>query len=126
MTVALGLLALPLAADAQPAGKKLPRVAVVLTTSPVAEMAGPDPIHPHVRGFVHGLRDLGWVDGRAIVIERRSAEGKMERALAIFAELVREKVDVIVTINRFARAAREATGTIPIVLATASGSPIRA
>src|SRR5262249_11486752 len=98
IAVAASLLTGPLVAGAQPAGKLLPRVAVVITTSPVGELQGPNPVHPHVRAFVHGLRDLGWIDGQTIVIERRSAEGKWDQVPALFADLVRSKVDVIVTL----------------------------
>jgi putative ABC transport system substrate-binding protein len=71
-----------------------------------------------VRAFVHGLRDLGWIDGQTIVIERRSAEGKWTAVPAIFRDLVRSKVDVIVTLvgRGLARAAQQATRTIPIVV----------
>jgi putative tryptophan/tyrosine transport system substrate-binding protein len=69
MTVGLLLVTLltalltTLPAAAQPTGKKLPRVALVFSTTPVTEMLGPDPLAPHARAFVHGLRDRGWVDG---------------------------------------------------------------
>ena len=68
--------------------------------------------------FCQGLRELDYVEGKNIVIEWRSAEGKSERVPALAAELVRLKVDVIVTAGRLAtRAAKEATVTIPIVMA---------
>ena len=92
--LALTLLAAPLAA-AQPAGR-VPRIAIVLGITPVSQMLGPDPVQPYVRAFRQGLRDLGYVDGQNIVIERRAAEGKLDRLPEIFAELVQAKVDVIV------------------------------
>jgi putative tryptophan/tyrosine transport system substrate-binding protein len=71
-----------------------------------------------IDAFRQGLRDLGYVEGKNIVIESRSAEGKSERVPALAAELVRLKVDVIVTAGPQAtRAVKEATATIPIVMA---------
>jgi putative ABC transport system substrate-binding protein len=68
--------------------------------------------------FRHGLRDLGYVEGKNIVIEWRSADGKLDRLPALAAELVRLKVDVIVTTGPTGtRPAKEATSTIPIVMA---------
>ena len=69
-------------------------------------------------GFLEGLRDHGYVEGRNLVIERRFSEGREDRFPALVAELLRHKVDVIVTASTAAaRAAKEATGTVPIVLA---------
>src|SRR5512138_3824912 len=82
-------LAAPRAAVAQQAGKVY-RVGLIATTSPVSEMAGPEPIHPSIRAFVHGLRALGYVEGQNLILERRSAEGQFERFGDIVAELVRE------------------------------------
>jgi putative tryptophan/tyrosine transport system substrate-binding protein len=62
----------PVAARAQQAGK-VNRVGLIFTTSPVSEMAGPDPIHPVARSFVQGLRALGYVEGQNLVLEHRSA-----------------------------------------------------
>ena len=70
-----------------------------------------------VEAFRHGLRELGYVEGKNIVIEWRDSEGKEERQRALAADLVRLKVDVIVTGGATAtRAAKEATVTIPIVM----------
>ena len=67
--------------------------------------------------FRQGLRELSYVEGKNIVIERRSAEGKSDRLPALAAELVRLKLAVIVTSGgRVTRAAKEATNTIPIVM----------
>ena len=64
------------------------------------------------------MRELGYVEGKNIVIEWRYAEGKIDRLPALAAELVRLKVDVIVTAGPAAtRAAKQATATIPIVMA---------
>ena len=93
----------------QPA--KVPRIGFLSSLSPAAVSARMD-------AFRQGLRELGYVEGKNIVIESRWAEGKTERLPELAAELVRLKVDVIVTggpsVNRFAK---EATVTIPIVLA---------
>jgi len=114
-TVAGGLLAAPLAAEAQPVGK-VPRVGVILTTSPVAEMSGPEPVHPLIRAFVHALHALGHVEGQNLILERRSAEGRFERFADIVAELVRLNTDVIVTVTAPAtQRAKEVTNTVPIV-----------
>src|SRR5215813_4280216 len=68
-----------------------------------------------VEAFRQGLRELGYVEGKNIVIEWRSAEGKADRLPALAAELVRLKVDVIVTVGPPAtRPAKQATVTIPI------------
>ena len=68
--------------------------------------------------FRQGLRELGYVEGKNIVIEWRFAEGKLDRVPALAAELVRLKVDVIVTGGSGStRPANEATNTIPIVMA---------
>src|SRR4029453_4811755 len=73
-------------------------------------------------GFRQGLRDLGYVEGRNLVIEHRDADGELERLPALAAELVALKVDVIVTGGGTptALAAKQATRTLPIVFASAS------
>jgi len=74
---------------------------------------------PQVDALREGLRDLGYVEGRNIVIEYRWAEGRYERLPELAAELVRLKVDVLVTYGTPGiRAAKQATTTIPIVMAT--------
>jgi putative ABC transport system substrate-binding protein len=74
-----------------------------------------------VEAFLQGLRDLGYVEGRNVVIEYRSAEGKLERYPALVAELVALKVDVIfVPGTPAALAAKQATRTLPIVFAAAA------
>src|SRR5438128_7882052 len=73
-----------------------------------------------------GLRELGYTEGKNITMEYRYAEGKLDRLPQLAAELVRQKVDVIVVSGtRVAVAAKEATSTIPIVIAGA-GDPVRA
>ena len=118
LVLAVSLLA-PLAAEAQEAGKVY-RVGLVFTTSPVSEMTGPEPVHPSAKAFVQGLRALGYVEGKNLILERRSAEGQFERFGGIVAELVRLRTDVIVAPGDVApRAAKMVTTTVPIVMATA-------
>jgi putative tryptophan/tyrosine transport system substrate-binding protein len=91
--------------------KKIPRIGFL---APVF----PSTISDRVEAFRQGLRELGYVEGKNIVIEWRYAEGKADRLPGLAAELVRLKVDVIVTSGPAAtRAAKEATSTIPIVMA---------
>jgi len=71
------------------------------------------------RAFFQGLRDLGYVEGRNIIIERRSAKGKRDRLPELAAELVRLKVDVLVGTGAIGYAAMKATRTIPIVITVA-------
>ena len=90
---------------------KIPRIGFLLATSPSANAARNE-------AFRQGLRELGYVEGKNIVIEWRYAEEKPDRLLAFAAELVRLKVDIIVTGGASStRAAKEATTTIPIVMA---------
>ena len=116
VTLALGTLLAPLAADAQQAGK-VARIGYVGVSSASAV--------PHAdEAFRHGLRDLGYVEGQNIAIEYRWAEGQLDRLPDLAAELVRLKVDVIVASSTpTALAAKNATRTIPIVFVTA-GDPV--
>jgi putative ABC transport system substrate-binding protein len=94
----------------------MPRIARISTETSLAENIGPDPIHPFARALVHGLRDLGWVDGRSIVIEHRSAEGRPERLPALLREVIDLPVDLVITAGTTAvLAARRVTDTVPIV-----------
>src|SRR5499433_4170221 len=91
--------------------KKVHRIGY-LTVAPLSSNVG------RIEAFRQGLRDLGYMEGQNIVIEWRSAEGKFERQGELAAELVRLKVDVIVSSGpTMTRAAKEATSTIPIVMA---------
>ncbi len=79
-----------------------------------------------VDAFRQGLRDLGWVEGKSISIEYRDAEGQADRLPALAAELVGLNVDVIVTVDTPpTQAAKQATSTIPIVIAV-SADPVGA
>ena len=104
------LLALPFSAQAQQS-KKIARIGFLSATSASSQSL-------RVEAFRQGLRELGYVEGKNIVIEWRFAEGKPDRLRELVAELVRLKVDVIVTGGPPpTRAAKQATSTIPIVMA---------
>jgi putative ABC transport system substrate-binding protein len=112
-TVAGGLLAAPFGAEAQQA-PRVARIGYLATDLSAA---------PHLReAFLQGLRDLGYVEGRNLLIEYRDAEGKLERLPALAAELVALKVDVIFAGGGTpsSLAAKQATRTIPIVFPTAA------
>ena len=107
----LALLAAPLGADAQQPGK-------VPTIGYLAQFSGAaGPPSAGITAFLEGLRDLGYVDGKTIAIEYRYTEGKSDRLPELAAELVRLKVDLIVTETGVAALrAKDATQTIPIVM----------
>jgi putative ABC transport system substrate-binding protein len=118
------LLVAPLSSLAQEATRQ--RVAMVFTTSPLSEMLGAQPKHPGVRAFLEALQANGYTEGRNLIFERRSAEGKYDRYPEIFTELLRLGVNVIVTIGEdMTQRARQATSTIPIVMAY-SNYPVEA
>jgi putative ABC transport system substrate-binding protein len=96
---------------------KVPRIGFLLASSASANSA-------RVEAFRQGLRELGYVEGKNIVIESRYAEGKIDRLPALVADLVRLKVDVILSAGpAVTRPASEATKTIPIVMAQ-DGDPV--
>ena len=100
-------------AEAQQPAKALPRIGLIASTGAF-------------ESFQLGLRDLGYVEGKNILTERRYAEGRLDRIPGLVNELVQQKVDVIVAINNVAiRAAKKATQTIPIVMVT-SVDPVEA
>ena len=106
----------PLAARAQPAGKR-PTIGYIGGGSPTSQRAW-------IEAFVQRLRELGWIEGRTVAIEIRWGEARPERYAEIAAELVRLKVDVILAGGTEAAvAAKQATSVIPIVFATA-GDPV--
>jgi putative ABC transport system substrate-binding protein len=116
VTLALGILVAPLAADAQ-RPTKVPRVGFLGASTPA--------LADHLlQAFIRGLRELGYVEGQNIVIERRFADGKLDRLPALAAELVNFKVDVIFAPpTTAALAAKKATSAIPIVFALV-GDPV--
>jgi putative ABC transport system substrate-binding protein len=117
LVVAVFILAAPLAADAQPAGA-VHRIGYLTSGSATATPRT-------VEAFRQGLGELGWVEGQNIVIDYRFAEGRFDRLPDLAAELVRLKVEIIVAgPTPPAVAAKNATGTIPIVM-WAVGDPVR-
>jgi putative tryptophan/tyrosine transport system substrate-binding protein len=109
--IAGGFLAAPFATHAQQVGKVY-RIGI-LEAIPAAQNAA------NLDGLRKGLRDLGYVEGRNLIVEYRSADGHAERFPELAAELVRLKVDLIVTRGTpAARATKSATGTIPVIMAT--------
>ena len=105
------------AAIAQLAGK-VPRIGILSPSSPSEARRSASDLAVLFAAFREGLRDLGYVEGRNIKIESRWAEGNYERLPGLAADLVRLKVDVIVTYGTPAsEAAKRATATIPIVMA---------
>ncbi len=110
VTFALGLLAGPLPAEAQQVGKMYRIGYLHFRAGPIATD----------EAFLQGLRDLGWIEGQNIDIKYRWAAGKRDRYPALAEELVHLKVDLIVTALRsVTQAAKNATRTIPIVMASA-------
>jgi len=117
-TLALGLLAGLSPTEAQQA-RKVYRIGVLISaTSGVAT-------EPFLDGFRQGLRELGYVEGKNVVLEIRFRKVKRDRVANLAAELVRLKIDIIVAEGNWAiRAAKKATSTIPIVMRSPS-DPIR-
>src|SRR5215831_8799366 len=111
VTLALGILAAPLAAHAQQPGS-VRRIGVLQTGSPLPEIV-------HQPAFLHFLRELhelGWVEGHTLAIEYRWAHGQFERLPDLTAELVQLPVEVIVAFPAAAAlAAKRVTSTVPIV-----------
>ena len=117
VVLAVSLVLAPLGAGAQQTGKVY-RIGVLETMSATLNTA-------NLNAFRQGLRELGYVEGRDFVIEYRSADGRPESFPGLATELVRLKVDLIVTRGTPAvLAAEKATGSIPIVMAT-SADPTR-
>jgi putative tryptophan/tyrosine transport system substrate-binding protein len=114
IAVVAGALSYPVVADAQQTGR-MPRIGILNNGS--ANSTANDP-------FFQGLRELGYTQGQSLAIEFRSADWQLDRLPALAAELVALKVDVIVArATPAARAAKQATRTIPIV-AVSVGDPV--
>ncbi|MCY7306369.1 MAG: ABC transporter substrate-binding protein [Rhodoferax sp.] len=109
------VLGLPGQAPAQPA-RKVYRIGI-LTNAAAADGAGPQPRNLSVNAFVRAMRELGYVFGEHFVTESRGSEGRPERFPGLADELVRLGVDVIVTSGTALRALKQATATIPVVMA---------
>ena len=114
-TLSGSLLAAPLAAEALHAG--------TVVTLGILSPASPSAFGYAFDALRQGLRDLGYVEGQNLLIEWRWADGKYERLPALAADLVRLKVDCIVTHGVARRVAKDATATIPIVMAS-GGNPV--
>jgi len=109
IVIATVLLTVAVVADAQQA-TKIPRIGYIGTNSPTTNAA-------RIEAFRQGLRALGYVEGKNIVIEWRWAEGQLDRLPALTAELVRLKVDIIVSAGpALTRLLKDATKTIPIIM----------
>jgi ABC-type uncharacterized transport system substrate-binding protein len=116
LSTLLFALCLPVSAQ-QPA--KIARIGYISGTGSISDPG------PYVEALRQGLRDLGYVEGKSFMIEYRGAEGKLDRIPSLVNELVQLKVDVLVVpILSAARAAKDATKTIPIVMVT--GDPVAA
>jgi len=114
-----GAFVLPQISFAQQEMRKAPRIGFLTRTSGAS-------VSPLIDAFRQGLWDLGWVEGKSISIEYRDAEGQADRLPALAAELVALNVDVIVTVDTPpTQAAKQATSTIPIVIAV-SADPVGA
>lgn len=116
LVASAAMIAAPLA-DAEQ-GRKTYRVAFVLGASPPKVMAGPEPPHPIVRAFIHEMRDLGYVEGQNLVLERRSLESHQDRFPTIFTELAKLDTQVIVSIGgrEELKQACDAVSPTPVVL----------
>ncbi len=113
-----GLLAAPLAADAQTG--KVPRIGVIVPVEPAS------PTEPNIAAFRQALRDLGYVDGQNVAVDYRYAHGKAKLYTELVSQLVRLKVDVIVVGHPLATlAAKNETKTIPIVGVGMGADPVR-
>ena len=116
--VAVMLLAVAIVADAQQP-TKIPRIGYLSRDLHPSDSRAPSP--RRLEAFRQGLQDLGYIEGKNIIIEYRYAEERLERLPALAEELVRLKVEIIVADTTLtARAARKATSTIPIVFLSGS------
>src|SRR5215470_20167511 len=120
LAVGIIFFALSFTASAQQP-KKVPRIGYLSNTDAASEF-------PRSEGIRLALRERGYIEGQNIAIEYRYTEGKPDRARELAAELVRLKVDIIVVASgdQWIRAAKNATRTIPIVMAGQGTDPVRA
>jgi len=120
--LALGILAVPRLAPAQPE-RKVYRIGVLSHIAMTSDLVGPQPRQPSVNALVQGLRELGYVYGEHFVTEPRGAGGRPERLPNLVGELVRLQVDVIVAPGPTLAVLKQATSTIPVVM-TGAGDPV--
>src|SRR5215467_10290451 len=120
LAVSALLLALSFSAEAQQP-RKVPRIGYLSNADAATDSA-------RTEGIRLALRNLGYIEGQNIAIEYRYAEGKVDRAPELAAELVRLKVDIIVvgSGDQWIRAAKNATRTIPIVMTGQGTDPVEA
>jgi putative tryptophan/tyrosine transport system substrate-binding protein len=124
LTLSTVLFALCFSAQAQQPTGKIPRIGFLSRELHPSDSRAAEP--RRLEAFRQGLRELGYIEGKNLMVEYRYADGRPERLPALAEELVRLKVDIIVTDTAApARAARKATSTIPIVMVSA-GNPIQA
>ena len=117
VVLTISLILAPFAAEAQQAGK-VARLGVLLFGTPATD--------PNLAAFVAGLRDLGYVEGRNLALEYRSAEGRPERVRELAVQVVSLKPDVIVVLGGdMVPFVKDATSTIPVVMLT-SQDPVEA
>jgi putative ABC transport system substrate-binding protein len=95
----------------------------ILSVGPTASAAGPQPESGSARAFLRGMRELGYAYGEHFVTEARAADDQPERFAGLAAELARLDLDVIVGAGPSLRALKQATSTIPVVMAS-SGEPV--
>src|SRR5881397_1716084 len=115
--LALSLALAPLAAEGQQPGKVY-RIGLLSLGGTTSDMVGPQPRSPGANALLRGLRELGYVYGEHFVTEPR-AEERPERFAILTAELARLQVDVIVAAGPMLAALKQATSTIPVVMAAA-------
>jgi putative tryptophan/tyrosine transport system substrate-binding protein len=120
-SVGLASILVPYISHAQ-AARKVYRIGI-LGLGQTSRIVGPQPQSSDINAFMRGLRDLGYVYGEQFVTEARGAEGRPERYPLLAAELVRSQVDVIVAAGPALPALKQATSTIPVVMA-AAGDPV--
>src|SRR5262249_61671439 len=94
--LAAGPLAAPRRSRAQSARRTSPRIGFIFSNTPRTELEGPRPASPYLRAFLEQLRELGWVDGQNITVERRTADGQLERYVELTRELMALRVALIV------------------------------
>ena len=117
----LATLAAPGAASAQPS-RRVYRIGI-LGLRATSDLSGPQPRSPSTKAFLRGMRELGYVYGEHFVTEPRGSEGKPELLPVLAAELVALQVDVIVAAGPTLGALKQATATIPIIMAS-GGDPV--
>ena len=124
LAAALGV-ALAVATPAYAQQAKIYRVAFIATNSPLSTLTGSDPTNPAARVFVHRLRELGYVEGRNLILDVRTLEGRLDRSEELVGDIARLKPNVIFNASAFsaARSLKEAAG-IPIVTHAGSAKQI--